>query len=158
MSSRASASAEGGPSRRPAASGLSSGQRGARVPAPGAVAPADRRAIGDAFEVRARAHLEAAGLVCLDANWRAHFHKQAGEIDLVMRDGATVVFVEVRARASAVFGGAAASITVAKRRRWWVSAQAWLAARAPGASPPCRFDVVAFDAGRLDWLRDVLAG
>ncbi|WP_085315266.1 YraN family protein [Derxia lacustris] len=118
---------------------------------------ADRRAIGAAYEARARQHLEAAGLVCLDANWRAHFHKQAGEIDLVMRDGATVVFVEVRARASAAFGGALASITPAKQRRWWLAARAWLAAHAAGAEPRCRFDVVAFEAGRLDWRRDVLA-
>jgi len=117
----------------------------------------DRRAIGQAAEARARAHLEAAGLVCLDANWRAHFHKQAGEIDLVMRDGATVVFVEVRARSSAAFGGALASITAAKRKRWWLAARAWIAAHHGADEPRCRFDVVAFEAGRLDWLRDVLA-
>ncbi len=110
---------------------------------------------GAAAETRARALLESHGLVHLASNWRAHFHKQAGELDLVMREGATIVFVEVRARASRRFGGAAASITPAKRAKLLLAARAWLHRRG-GTEPPCRFDVVAFDGDEVEWIRDAL--
>ncbi|CAN5263530.1 YraN family protein [soil metagenome] len=110
-------------------------------------------AIGAAAEQRAREYLEQQGLVFVASNWRAHFHKQAGELDLVMRDGATLVFVEVRARASRAFGGAAASVTPVKQARLRLAARAYLNGLG-GPEPRCRFDVVALEAGRLDWLRD----
>ncbi|CAN5452145.1 hypothetical protein BH09PSE6_BH09PSE6_34160 [soil metagenome] len=109
--------------------------------------------VGAAAEQRAREYLERQGLVLVASNWRAHFHTQAGELDLVMRDGATLVFVEVRARASRAFGGAAASVTPVKQARLRLAARAFLQSlHTP--EPPCRFDVVAFEAGRIDWLRD----
>jgi putative endonuclease len=112
--------------------------------------------IGAAAEARARDHLERQGLQLVAANWRAHFHTQAGELDLVMMDGATLVFVEVRARASSAFGGAAASITPAKRARLLLAARAFLQARG-GTEPPCRFDVVAFEGARIEWIKDALS-
>jgi len=61
------------------------------------------------------------------------------------------VFVEVRARGDARFGGAAASVGTAKQRRIVLAARHYLQ-RWP-APPPCRFDVVAIDGDRVDWLR-----
>lgn len=82
-----------------------------------------------------------------------------GEIDLVARDGEVLVFVEVRMRRSAAYGGAAASITAAKRNRLIRAASAYLAAlRTP--PPPCRFDAIlmdGIDGARIRWLRDVVA-
>jgi putative endonuclease len=79
---------------------------------------------------------------------------RGGEIDLVMRDvDGALVFVEVRARARSGFGGAAASIGVQKRARLLLAAQYFLARRSDTDSV-CRFDVIAFEAGRLVWLRD----
>lgn len=79
---------------------------------------------------------------------------RGGEIDLVMREpDGTLVFVEVRARASRRYGGAAASIGWQKRQRIVHAAQFFLASR-QGATSCCRFDVVAFEAGRLIWIRD----
>ncbi len=79
---------------------------------------------------------------------------RGGEIDLVMREpDGTLVFVEVRARASRRYGGAAASIGWQKRQRIVHAAQFFLASR-QGATSRCRFDVVAFEAGRLVWIRD----
>ncbi|HET7159884.1 MAG TPA: YraN family protein, partial [Burkholderiales bacterium] len=77
-----------------------------------------------------------------------------GEIDLVMRDGHTIVFVEVRARRSAAYGGAAASITVAKRKKIIAAARHYLSGRSP--LPACRFDAVLIegDPPRTEWLRD----
>ena len=66
------------------------------------------------------------------------------------RDG-TLVFVEVRARRDDRFGGAAASIGAAKRRRIVFAATHYL--RDQPRPPPCRFDVVAVDGERIEWLR-----
>jgi putative endonuclease len=100
------------------------------------------------------AHLSARGLRLLARNYRVAAGPSArgGEVDLIMRtpDG-TVVFVEVRARASRRQGGAAASIGAGKRRRIIYAAQHYLA-RWRGPLPPCRFDVVAIDGDALQWL------
>jgi putative endonuclease len=105
---------------------------------------------GRRWEQAALAHLKRHGLALLEANFRC----KGGEIDLVMRERDTLVFVEVRQRASRVHGGAAASITPAKVRRLVRAAQYYLL-RFP-STPPCRFDVVAFDGDQLDWLRNVI--
>ncbi|WP_322039878.1 YraN family protein [Burkholderia diffusa] len=107
------------------------------------------RSIGATFERRARQFLERRGLAFVAAN----VTMRGGELDLVMRtpDG-TLVFVEVRARRSARHGGAAASVGLRKRRRLVAAALHYWARHGAGAA--CRFDVVAFEAGRLEWLRD----
>ena len=111
------------------------------------------RAAGDSFEQRACAELERAGLKLLVRNYCTRH----GELDLVMRDGDTVVFVEVRYRKSASHGDAAASVTASKRARLILAAQHWLAAHPQHARRTCRFDVVSYDgpvdAIRRDWLR-----
>ena len=87
-----------------------------------------------------------------------NFRTRRGEIDLVARDGATLVFVEVRLRRSDDFGGAAASITARKRERLVAAAGAYLAML--GREPPCRFDAIlmrGLDAGTIEWRRDVLS-
>ena len=106
---------------------------------------------GRSAEDRALAYLRAQGLVLLKRNFRS----RRGEIDLVMRDGATLVFVEVRQRRSARFGGAAASINAIKRARLWRSAEVYLLRfKHP---PPCRFDAVCIDGESLRWLRHILS-
>jgi putative endonuclease len=105
---------------------------------------------GDAAEDRALAHLAANGLKLVARNYRTP-HRGGGEIDLVMREGGTLVFVEVRKRSRSDFGGAAASIGPAKQRRIVFAARHYLM-RMP-SPPPCRFDVVSVEAGRIEWLR-----
>lgn len=98
-------------------------------------------------------HLLAQGLTLVQRNYRVARGPSArgGEIDLVMRDrDGTLVFVEVRARRGAGHGGAAASVGPAKRRSLVRAAQHYLM-RWP-SPPPCRFDVVAIDGERLEWL------
>jgi len=110
----------------------------------------DRRETGAAAEAAARAMLEDAGLAWLASNVNYRF----GELDLVMRDGDTVVFVEVRYRSSDRFGGAAASVDFRKRRRLVLAARAWLAGRRGLADAGCRFDVVTVQGEDLhcDWI------
>lgn len=112
------------------------------------------KARGDAAEDAALAHLERAGLRLLERNYRvgAGPSRHAGEVDLIMidRDG-TLVFVEVRARADASHGGAAASVTAKKQQRLIYAAKHYLLRYA--SPPPCRFDVVALDGETLTWLQ-----
>ncbi|AND69759.1 hypothetical protein ATSB10_23050 [Dyella thiooxydans] len=111
------------------------------------------RQAGAAFEALARRDLERAGLVLLSCNYTTRH----GELDLVMRDGEQIVFVEVRQRARNGHGGAAASITASKRGRLIRTASLWLAAHPQHARRTCRFDVVSYDGtgeeARMRWLR-----
>jgi putative endonuclease len=109
------------------------------------------RQTGAAAEAAARATLEARGLRTLASNVNFRF----GELDLVMRDGDTVAFVEVRYRRSERFGGAAGSVDHRKRRRMVLAARAWLNGHRGLANAPCRFDVVTVhgaDADQCEWL------
>jgi len=105
---------------------------------------------GQAAEARAAAYLSAQGLHILDRNFRCRF----GEIDLIARDGEALVFVEVRMRGRDDFGGAAESITAAKRARLRKAAGFYLSRRR--GTPPCRFDAVLVSGmeGRIEWIRD----
>ena len=113
-------------------------------------ADATTKEAGDAAEDRVLAHLLGQGLKLVARNYRTP-HRGGGEIDLVMRDGATLVFVEVRKRASRAFGGAAASVSAPKQRRIVFAARHFLM-RWP-EPPPCRFDVVGVEDGGIEWLR-----
>lgn len=110
-------------------------------------------ATGRHAETVARKYLTAQGLRLLERNFRI----PAGEIDLIMADGDTVVFVEVRYRHGQGFGGALESVGPRKQRRLVRAAAAWLQRRR-GPEPPARFDVVAL-AGDLakptvTWIPD----
>ena len=105
-----------------------------------------RAETGRRAEDMAAAFLQAKGLTVVERNFRA----KVGEIDVIAREGDEIVFVEVRARASKDFGGAAASVGGAKRRKLIRAARVWLAAR--GWEGACRFDVVAIDGGRLEHI------
>ena len=107
----------------------------------------DQRARGDAAEDAARRLLEGEGLRTLARNVTYRF----GEIDLVMRDGELIVFVEVRYRANARFGGGLASVDRRKCRRIALAARAWLARHPALADAPCRFDIVACSPDGMDW-------
>ncbi|HEV7392117.1 MAG TPA: YraN family protein [Burkholderiales bacterium] len=101
-------------------------------------------------EAMAAAFLERQGLTILARNYRCRL----GEIDLIARDREATVFVEVRSRASAAFGGAAASITAAKRQRLLKAARHYISRQR--SVPQCRFDALLIegDPPRIEWLRD----
>ena len=100
---------------------------------------------GARAEEQAARFLAGRGLKILARNYRC----RGGEIDLVCRDGATLVFVEVRLRTNRDFGGAAASITPAKQRRIALAANHSLAGK---PLPACRFDAVLLDGTNIDWI------
>ncbi len=112
-----------------------------------------RAEAGRRAEAIAASHLERHGLAIVARNFRRRF----GEVDLIARDGDTLVFVEVRLRTRDDYGGAAASITAAKRARLAKAAELYLARLA--SAPPCRFDAVllsSLDPPRIEWLRNVI--
>lgn len=103
---------------------------------------------GSAAEDAAAAFLAGRGLELLERNYRCRF----GEIDLVLRDGPTLVFVEVRYRGNAAFGGAAESITASKREKLLRTARHYMAAHR--RFPACRFDAVLLNGDRpeIEWV------
>lgn len=111
------------------------------------------KAVGDAAEDRALAHLLRQGMTLECRNYRLAGgpSRRGAEIDLILRDrDGTLVFCEVRARASARHGGAAASIGAAKQQRIVRAASHYLLRFAQ--LPSCRFDVVVIDGEQLSWL------
>lgn len=117
-----------------------------------------RKARGDDAERAAEQFLTVNGLELVERNFRTRF----GEIDLIMRQGATLVFVEVRFRKNENFGGALASIGSAKQQRLIAAAEQYLSQfRNP---PPCRFDAVLLTKGanesaqvEVEWLKDAFS-
>ena len=83
-----------------------------------------------------------------------------GELDLVVREGTHLVFIEVRQRASKCFGGAAASVSTAKQQRFLHAAQWWLpklvSRHFDRQIPTCRLDVIAFESDGAVWYRDAV--
>lgn len=118
-------------------------------------APASNR--GQAGEQLAREYLNSQGLALVTTNYRC----RRGEIDIIVRDGDTLVFVEVRLRSNPRFAGAADSVDARKQRRLIAAAEHYLLHQHGDNPPPCRFDVIALTpateqpAGyRIEWLQD----
>lgn len=115
--------------------------------------PGGRLARGQQFEALACRHLEAHGLSLLARNFRA----RGGEVDLVMADRGTVVFVEVRSRAHARLVDPAATVTPMKQHRVIRAAHWFLARHSHLSGLPCRFDVVgitgSLEHNELTWLK-----
>jgi len=105
---------------------------------------------GQAAEDAALAHLQTQGLKLVQRNFRC----RGGEIDLILQERDVLVFVEVRKRADARYGGAAASVTSRKQARLILAAQVFL--RRYRMPPACRFDVIAFEGDRLNWIKNAI--
>ena len=111
----------------------------------------NKRERGRQGEDDALAYLLLQGLVLLERNYLC----KGGELDLIMRDGAMQSSSSKCGYAAVQpIGGALASITPAKQRRMVVAAQTWL--QGQKTLPPCRFDALAIDGGRISWLQNIL--
>ena len=97
-------------------------------------------------------YLQRHGLRLIAKNYRSRF----GEIDLILFDGNVLVFVEVRLRRNADFGGAAASIDARKQAKLITTAQQYLTTLP--TVPPCRFDAILLDgSGHIEWLKNAFS-
>ncbi len=115
-----------------------------------------RQAIGRHAEQLAEHYLQQHGLLTRQRNYRC----RGGEIDLIMSDGETLVFIEVRYRKHQGFGGAAASVDRHKQQRLLLAAQHYLQ-KQHAANQPCRFDVVAITPGNngqnaIEWITNAI--
>jgi putative endonuclease len=105
--------------------------------------------IGDDAELLAKQFLESQGCIIIETN----FQTKVGEIDIITWDGSVLAFVEVRRRINAHFGGAAASVTLAKQQKIRRTAQWYLKASKLDRTPVCRFDVISMTGLKLDWIK-----
>ncbi|HCH51088.1 TPA: YraN family protein [Escherichia coli] len=109
--------------------------------------------LGLYYEKKALKYLKKQGLKLIATNVRY----PCGEIDLIMQEHQTWVFVEVRFRRNTSFGDAMSSITYPKRRRLWRAASCWLAQHQESIeTADCRFDICAFNHQKLVWLKNML--
>ncbi len=119
-----------------------------------ATPPTAAQQAGNAGEALACTYLQDRGLSLLMRHYRSPF----GEIDLVMRDGDILIFVEVRQRRSEQFGTPAETVDARKQARLRATAEHYLQRHTRESQNPCRFDIVAIidNAGgqRIEWLRD----
>lgn len=106
------------------------------------------------FEQKARYFLEQQGLHFVAQNQSF----RCGELDLVMKEGETFVFVEVRQRKHSHFGSAVESINYAKQQKWLKATNLWLAQRNLSLDTAnCRFDVIAFEGNESPiWIKNFL--
>ena len=111
-----------------------------------------KQVAGDSAEDSALAYLLKQGLQLRTRNFRC----KVGEIDLIMSERDTLVFIEVRKRSSMRYGGAAGSVTPAKQARLIRAAHLYLAHYR--AMPPCRFDVIAFEGEQMSWIKNAFSG
>lgn len=116
----------------------------------------DRAALGQAAENLACAYLQRSGLTLLQRNYRC----RRGELDLVMRQGDTTVFVEVRYRSPSAFADGIASVDRHKQGRLLAAAEHYLQQNPDAARRPCRFDVVAITPergeNRVEWITNAI--
>ncbi len=112
------------------------------------------RAQGYYYEQQAKVFLENQGLLFIAQNQQF----KCGELDLIMKEQETFVFVEVRQRKNAYFGSAVESINYQKQQRWLKAANLWLAKRHLSLDTAyCRFDVVAFEGSHEPiWIKNFL--
>ena len=106
--------------------------------------------LGNQAEKVALSYLEQQGLTLIIKNYQTRF----GEIDLIMQDGKSIVFVEVRLRKNNNFGGASESITQAKQRKIAKVAEQFLQ---QSGNQACRFDVILMDKAdmqHIQWIKD----
>lgn len=117
--------------------------------------PFTKKDLGDRAERHAQAWLKKQGLKTLASNYRCRL----GEVDLVMQDGATLVFVEVRWRRHQQYGGPLASVDTRKQRRLTQAARHFLGRHPQQAQRPCRFDVLGLRPGadeaiHYEWIQN----
>lgn len=111
-------------------------------------ASTDKQLTGLQAEARAESYLAKSGLRLVERN----FLCKLGEIDLIMRDGATLVFVEVRFRKNARFGSALETVNINKQRKIVSAAQFYLRTHRTVTNPAVRFDVVGITGDDIQWV------
>ena len=114
----------------------------------------NRREIGSRYETLAADYLTSLGMTVLERNFRC----RQGEIDLIVMDGQTLAFVEVKYRKDGSYGGPEAAVDRRKQQHMRLAAGQFLRQHPQFACIPCRFDVVAFQGNRFRYIRQAFGG
>lgn len=114
--------------------------------------PDNKRQYGEQFEKQAEIWLTRQGLKTITSN----YHTRSGEIDLIMKEGKVLVFIEVRYRANSGYGSGADSVNHAKQKKLRKTAEHYLQAHYGSRPPDCRFDVVSASGKPVvfDWIKN----
>ncbi|WNO08525.1 YraN family protein [Teredinibacter sp. KSP-S5-2] len=107
------------------------------------------QSIGEQAESLAEKYLQQHGLKTVDKNYRC----KLGEIDLIMQDKQTLVFVEVRYRNSDAFGSPVESVTYRKQEKIRKTAQLFLQKHTHFYNTDCRFDILGISPGNTEWIK-----
>ena len=103
--------------------------------------------MGRAGEKRAADFLKKKGYKILETNYKTHI----GEIDLIVQDGDTTVFVEVKTRINDEYGAPSQAVNIKKQEKYYKVATEYLV-RAKKMDSPCRFDVVEIENGQINHI------
>lgn len=114
----------------------------------------NRRRTGTCYEQQAAAYLKLQGYELIEHN----YYCRLGEIDLIARDGAYLVFAEVKYRRTPVSGSAAESVNRAKQRRIYQCAEVYMKKHGISFYHPVRFDVIAVDGDRITLIKNAFGG
>ncbi|MGL4393084.1 MAG: YraN family protein [Fusobacteriaceae bacterium] len=112
-----------------------------------------KRGIGNNFEDKARAFLETKGYKFLDKN----FYHGRRELDLIMQKDNTIIFIEVKYRATNIFGGGHSAVNKEKMRRMSEVAEGYIISK-DYKNMDLRFDLIVFTGEKIDWVQDILWG
>lgn len=110
----------------------------------------NQRKLGGQYEQLAASFLEKQGLRIQEKNFRCRM----GEIDLIARDGSTLVFVEVKYRTSGSFGDALSAVDKRKQIVLGKVAKYYLMTHCKSLDVSCRFDVVGIEEGKMQWIKN----
>ena len=110
----------------------------------------NKATVGKDAETRALQHLQKQGLLLISRNYLTRH----GEIDLIMEDSGTLIFVEVRYRRNKMFGGAGVSVTSEKQRKLLATAEHYIQRHAPNQA--ARIDVLAIEGDELHWIKNAI--
>ncbi|USD32003.1 MULTISPECIES: YraN family protein [Vibrio] len=115
----------------------------------------NKRQSGEHYEALAEQYLIRQGLSLIGKN----FHSKGGELDLIMLDGSTIVFIEVRYRSNQRYGHAAETVTPCKMNKLIHAANTWLMKQGKSVhTTDFRFDLVAMhqQGKQIDWIKNAI--
>ena len=112
-----------------------------------------KKLLGRAGEVKAAEFLKNKGYAILDRNFKTHF----GEIDIIVKDGEYIVFVEVKTRSGDEYGAPCEAVDTRKREKYFKVAEEYLLRNGKSDSP-CRFDVVEIEKGQINHIINAFSG
>jgi len=113
----------------------------------------NKRSLGTEKELLAVEYLKEQGVEVLESN----FYFRGGELDLIVKDGEYLCFVEVKYRKSSSYGLPEEAVTISKQRKIIQGAKLYLYRNKYPLDTPCRFDVISIFQNEITWIKDAFS-